>query len=148
MTASARDLLRKATGALAPDQGANPFVPRVESGEAPREALARLALEQRWVIPADRRSFAHLAGRSVTGEEPAARHLTAFARACGVSEDDCRTYVPGEVEERAGGGLEAVVGAQGGRDAGAVAAPPGWRCGPAYGSLVKAYEAMFFTSPG
>ncbi|MEU7299751.1 hypothetical protein AB0950_09890 [Streptomyces sp. NPDC007189] len=86
MTASARDLLQKATGALAPDQGANPFAPRMERGEAPREALARPALEQRWVIPADRRSFAHLAGRSVTGEEPAARHLSAFAQACGMSE--------------------------------------------------------------
>ncbi|MEV6113778.1 transcriptional regulator [Streptomyces sp. NPDC052109] len=105
MTASAGDLLRTTTGALAPDPEANAFVPLVESGEASPRALARLALEQRWVIPADRRSFEHLARRAdpapaaffttlATGEELAARHLTAFARGCGVTGERARTYVP------------------------------------------------------
>ncbi|MGV4982152.1 transcriptional regulator [Streptomyces sp. NRAIS4] len=105
MTATAEDLLQTTTRALAPDPGANPFVPLAESGEAPPENLARLALEQQWVIPADRRAFHHLAQRAdpapaaffttlATGEELAARHLTAFARACGVTDEHARTYVP------------------------------------------------------
>ncbi|MGW7526999.1 thiaminase II/PqqC family protein [Streptomyces sp. NPDC054783] len=105
MTATARDLLETTTRALAPDPVANPFVPRVERGEAPPGALARLALEQQWVIPADRRSFEHLAGHAdpasaayfttlATGEELAAAHLEGFARACGVTEERARTYVP------------------------------------------------------
>lgn len=105
MTTSAEKLLETTTRALAPDPAANPFVPLVERGEAPRENLARLALEQQWVIPADRRSFDHLAQRAdpasaaffatlATGEELAARHLTAFARACGVTQDRSRAYVP------------------------------------------------------
>ncbi|EST20721.1 hypothetical protein [Streptomyces roseochromogenus] len=105
MTATAGDLLRTTIGALAPDPTANPVVPLVERGEAPIRTLASLALEQRWVIPADRRSFAHLAQRAdpaaaaffttlATGEELAEAHLEAFARACGVTEDRSRAYVP------------------------------------------------------
>ncbi|MFE8948415.1 hypothetical protein [Streptomyces sp. NPDC007856] len=73
--------------------------------ETTTRTLARLALAQRWVIPVDRRSFAHPAQRAdpgsgaffttlATGQEPAAQHLSAFARACGVTEDRSRTYVP------------------------------------------------------
>ncbi|MEV6051964.1 transcriptional regulator [Streptomyces sp. NPDC052107] len=105
MAQSAEDLLETTTRALAPDPVANPFVPLVERGEAAPRTLARLALEQQWVIPADRRSFEYLAQRAdpasaaffttlATGEELAARHLTAFSRACGVTEDRSRTYVP------------------------------------------------------
>ncbi|MFF3914367.1 transcriptional regulator [Streptomyces sp. NPDC001852] len=105
MTATARGLLQATTRELAPDPQANPFVPLVERGEAPPQALARLALEQQWVIPADRRAFQHLAERAdpasaafftalATGEELAARHLTAFARACGATEEHSRAHVP------------------------------------------------------
>ncbi|MBX7551015.1 transcriptional regulator [Streptomyces sp. tea 10] len=105
MTDPAAELLRTTTRALAPDPAANRFVPLVERGTAPPEALARLALEQRWVIPADRRAFQHLAKRAdpaaaayfttlATGEELAAEHLTAFARACGVTEERARAYIP------------------------------------------------------
>lgn len=105
MTATARNLLETTIRSLAPDSAANPFVPLVERGEAPREALARLALEQHWVIPADRRAFQHLARRAdpaaaayftalATGEELAAQHLVAFARACGVPDERVCTYVP------------------------------------------------------
>ncbi|KUN06214.1 transcriptional regulator [Streptomyces yokosukanensis] len=105
MTATAGDLLQRTTGALAPDPTANPVVPLVERGEAPTRTLATLALEQQWVIPADRRSFEHLAQRAdpasaafftslATGEELASAHLEAFARACGVREDHSRAYVP------------------------------------------------------
>ncbi|MEU9478677.1 transcriptional regulator [Streptomyces sp. NPDC048191] len=105
MTATARDLLLGITRALAAEPQVNAFVPLVESGGAAPEALARLALEQQWVIPADRRSFQHLAQRAdpasaaffttlAAGEELAARHLTAFARACGVTAERARTYVP------------------------------------------------------
>ncbi|AOR35694.1 transcriptional regulator [Streptomyces fodineus] len=105
MTATAGDLLQTTTRALAPDPEANPFVPLVERGEAPPQTLARLALEQQWVIPADRRSFQHLAERAdpaaaaffttlATGEDLAAQHLTAFARACGATDERSRAYVP------------------------------------------------------
>ncbi|MGW0206174.1 hypothetical protein ACWDZ8_10240 [Streptomyces sp. NPDC003233] len=54
--------------------------------ETTTRTLARLALAQRWVIPVDRRSFAHPAQRAdpgsgaffttlATGQEPAAQHL-------------------------------------------------------------------------
>ncbi|MEV5874765.1 transcriptional regulator [Streptomyces sp. NPDC052101] len=105
MTATAGDLLQTTVRALAPDPETNPVVPLVERGEAPVRLLARLALEQQWVIPADRRSFDHLAQRAepaaaaffttlATGEELAAAHLEAFARAGGVTEDTSRGYVP------------------------------------------------------
>ncbi|WP_432117542.1 transcriptional regulator [Streptomyces sp. bgisy032] len=100
MTHPARDLMRTTTAALAPDPDANPLVPRIAAGTAPRAALAALALEQSWVIPADRRAFEHLAARSGTtdpeaaaffrmlaeGEALAGDRLAAFARACGARE--------------------------------------------------------------
>ncbi|MFF8935391.1 transcriptional regulator [Streptomyces paradoxus] len=100
MTHPARDLLRTTTAALAPDPDANPLVPRIAAGTAPRAALAALALEQAWVIPADRRAFEHLAVRSAAtdpqaaaffttlaqGEALAGERLAAFARACRAQE--------------------------------------------------------------
>ncbi|GAA2765454.1 hypothetical protein GCM10010103_44950 [Streptomyces paradoxus] len=100
MTHPARDLLRTTTVALAPDPDANPLVPRIAAGTAPRAALAALALEQTWVIPADRRAFEHLAVRSAAadpeaaaffttlaqGEALAGERLAAFARACRAQE--------------------------------------------------------------
>ncbi len=56
MTHPARDLLTTTTAELAPDPQSNPLVPRIADGTAPRPALAGLALEQTWVIPADRRA--------------------------------------------------------------------------------------------
>ncbi|MFI8893347.1 transcriptional regulator [Streptomyces paradoxus] len=100
MTHPARDLLRTTTAALAPDPNANPLVPRIAAGTAPRATLAALALEQSWVIPADRRAFEHLAVRSAAadpeaaafftalaqGEALAGERLVAFARACRAQE--------------------------------------------------------------
>ncbi|MFD5480216.1 transcriptional regulator [Streptomyces hawaiiensis] len=100
MTHPARDLLRTTTAALAPDPGANPLVPRIAAGTAPRATLAALALEQTWVIPADRRAFEHLAVRAeaadpeaaaffttlAQGEALAGERLVAFAQACGAEE--------------------------------------------------------------
>ncbi|MFF5969329.1 transcriptional regulator [Streptomyces collinus] len=100
MTHPARDLLRTTTAALAPDPEANPLVPRIAAGTAPLAALAALALEQSWVIPADRRAFEHLAVRSAAadpqaaaffttlaeGEALAGERLVAFARACRAQE--------------------------------------------------------------
>ncbi|MEU5797907.1 transcriptional regulator [Streptomyces sp. NPDC047813] len=104
-TVNAKALLGRAAEALAPDPAANRVVPLVERGEAPVEILAALALEQRWVIPADRTAFEHLAARAdsasaaffgalAAGEELAAGHLTAFAEACGVTAERVRAYVP------------------------------------------------------
>ncbi|MGW5618349.1 transcriptional regulator [Streptomyces sp. NPDC003877] len=100
MTHPAQDLLRTTTAALAPDPGANPLVPRIADGTAARATLAALALEQTWVIPADRRAFEHLALRCeatdpqaaafftalAQGEALAGERLEAFARACGAQE--------------------------------------------------------------
>jgi hypothetical protein len=105
MTHPARDLLRTTTAALAPDPNANPLVPRIAAGTAPRATLAALALEQTWVIPADRRAFEHLAARSAAadpaaaaffttlaqGEALAGERLVAFARACRAQE---ASYAP------------------------------------------------------
>ncbi|MEU0582820.1 transcriptional regulator [Streptomyces sp. NPDC006132] len=100
MTRTARDLLTTTTAALAPDPDANPLVPRIAAGTAPRATLAALALEQTWVIPADRRAFEHLAARAeatdpeaaaffttlAQGEALAGERLVAFAQACGARE--------------------------------------------------------------
>ena len=104
-TVNAKDLLGTAVEALAPDPAANRVVPLVERGEAPMATLAALALEQRWVIPADRTAFRHLAARAdsacapffttlVAGEELAAGYLTDFAEACGVTQERARGHVP------------------------------------------------------
>ncbi|MDT0393377.1 MULTISPECIES: transcriptional regulator [Streptomyces] len=105
MTRTARDLLETATRELAPDPGSNPLVPLIARGEADPTVLATLALEQRWVIPADRRAFLHLAKRSdpesaayftalAEGEELAAEHLKPFTAACGVDEPRAAAYTP------------------------------------------------------
>ncbi|WP_030214425.1 transcriptional regulator [Streptomyces sp. NRRL WC-3626] len=105
MTRTARDLLETATGELAPDPRSNPLVPLIARGEADPTVLTTLALEQRWVIPADRRAFLHLAKRSdpepaafftalAEGETLAAEHLRTFAAACGVNETRANAYTP------------------------------------------------------
>ncbi|MDK1344843.1 transcriptional regulator [Streptomyces sp. 378] len=108
MTHPAPDLLKRTTAALAPDPHANPLIPRIADGTATRSTLASLALEQTWVIPADRRAFEFLAARGeATDPEAAAfftalaesealagERLTAFARACGVDEAGETSYKP------------------------------------------------------
>ncbi|MFF7489557.1 thiaminase II/PqqC family protein [Streptomyces luteogriseus] len=108
MTHPARDLLETTTAALAPDPHANPLVPRIADGTAPLTALAALALEQTWVIPADRRAFEFLSARGdatdpqaaafftalAEGEALAGERLTAFTRACGVDEPGEASYEP------------------------------------------------------
>lgn len=107
MTRTATELLETTTALLAPDPQANALVPLIARGEASRDTLATLALEQRRVIPADRRAFLHLAQR-VTGEPEAAaffemlaegealagERLEPFAAACGVGEARTRAYEP------------------------------------------------------
>ncbi|CAL9587226.1 hypothetical protein SUDANB6_05184 [Streptomyces sp. enrichment culture] len=107
MTRTARRLLETTTGKLAPDPRANRFVPLVAQGAAGRDTLAALALEQRWVIAADRRAFQYLAQRAAAepetaayfttlaeGEALAAERLEAFAAACGVTEERAVAYDP------------------------------------------------------
>lgn len=107
MTRTATELLETTTAKLAPDPQANPLVPLIARGEASRDTLATLALEQRWVIPADRRAFLHLAQRATEepeaaaffqmladGEALAAERLQPFARACGVDEARTLAYEP------------------------------------------------------
>ncbi|MFI6805385.1 transcriptional regulator [Streptomyces luteogriseus] len=108
MTHPARDLLETTTATLAPDPRANPLVPRIADGTAPLAILAALALEQTWVIPADRRAFEFLAERGeatdpraaafftalAEGEALAGERLTAFTRACGVDEPGEAAYEP------------------------------------------------------
>ncbi|GAA4792465.1 transcriptional regulator [Streptomyces ziwulingensis] len=107
MATTARQLLEKTTGKLAPDPAANRFVPLLARGAAGKETLAALALEQRWVIAADHRAFQYLAHRAAgrpetaawftalaEGEAAAGRHLEAFAAACGVHEERTVAYAP------------------------------------------------------
>ncbi|MGA5131379.1 transcriptional regulator [Streptomyces olivoreticuli] len=107
MARTAREVLADAVGGLAPDDGANPLVPLIATGEAPREVFAALALEQHHIIPGDRRSFLHLADRAAPqpavaaffrflaeGETEALHRLTALATACGLDEDAVRAYEP------------------------------------------------------
>lgn len=105
MTRTARDLLETTTRELAPDPRSNPLVPLIARGEADPAVLATLALEQRWVIPADRRAFLHLAERSdpesaayftalAEGERLAEHHLRPFTAACGVDEPQAAAYSP------------------------------------------------------
>ncbi|MFE7900693.1 transcriptional regulator [Streptomyces sp. NPDC057424] len=108
MTHPARDLLKTTIATLAPDPDANPLVPLIAQGTAPRTILAALALEQATVIPADRRAFELLAVRSeatdpeaqaffttlAAGEALAGERLTAFARACDVDEVGEASYEP------------------------------------------------------
>ncbi|MFJ9819090.1 transcriptional regulator [Streptomyces sp. NPDC101151] len=107
MPLSAAELLASATARLAPDPQSNRVVPRIARGAAHRDTLAALALEQQWVIAADRRSFLHLAERTddtpeaaafftslAEGEALAAEQLTAFAVAAGVTEEQSRSHIP------------------------------------------------------
>lgn len=107
MTRTARELLETTTGKLAPDPGANRLIALVARGAAGRDTLAALALEQRWVIAADRRSFQYLAERAAEvpetaawftalaeGEALAGERLEAFAAACGVTEERAVAYDP------------------------------------------------------
>ncbi|GAA0661088.1 hypothetical protein GCM10009535_45800 [Streptomyces thermocarboxydovorans] len=107
MTRTARELLKTITAELASDPRSNPLVPLIASGEADREVLATLALEQMRVIPADRRAFLQLALRSsaepeadacftalAEGEAIAQRRLPAFAAACGADEARASAYTP------------------------------------------------------
>ncbi|MEZ3180421.1 transcriptional regulator [Streptomyces pimonensis] len=105
MTRTARELLETTAGELAPDPGANPLVPLIARGGADRSVLTALALEQRWVIPADRRAFLRLAERAgpepaayftalAEGEALAAEHLRTFTAACGADEAHADAYTP------------------------------------------------------
>ncbi|MFF1380000.1 transcriptional regulator [Streptomyces sp. NPDC058308] len=109
MTPTAQELLRTTAARLAPDPGTNPLVPRIADGSARVRTLAVLALEQRHVIPADRRSFQHLARRAAEsrdlesaaffetladGESLAGERLTPLLDACAVSKDEAATYEP------------------------------------------------------
>jgi hypothetical protein len=106
MTRTATELLENAVRTLAPDPAANPLVPLIARGEASRDALATLALEQHRVIPADRTAFLHLAQRTdepaiaaffdllAEGETAAGRLLESFAAACGIDASRTRAYDP------------------------------------------------------
>ncbi|MFF5018314.1 hypothetical protein [Streptomyces sp. NPDC001165] len=72
MTSKAAELLATTTAQLAPDPRTNPLVPLIAGGEASRETLAALALEQRSVIAADQRAFVHLAERTADSRTAAA----------------------------------------------------------------------------
>ncbi|MGW7070828.1 thiaminase II/PqqC family protein [Streptomyces sp. NPDC054855] len=109
MTRTAQELLDDVVARLAPDPAANPLVPRLADGTANRSAITALALEQRSVIPADRRSFLHLAARSAeageaeceaffrtlaAGETLAFDRLGSLVAACGVDASDAAAHEP------------------------------------------------------
>jgi hypothetical protein len=107
MTRTARELLETITGKLAPDPRSNRLLPLIGRGAARRETLATLALEQRYVIAADRRAFLHLAERSAAepecaaffamlaeGEALAHDRLGPLLAACGADEVRIAAYEP------------------------------------------------------
>jgi hypothetical protein len=109
MARTAQELLDSVTAELAPDPAANPLVPRLADGTANRSVITALALEQRSVIPADRRSFRHLATRSADagetecaaffrtlaeGETLAFERLGDLIAACGVDKADADAHEP------------------------------------------------------
>ncbi|RLV10013.1 transcriptional regulator [Streptomyces griseocarneus] len=110
MTRTARtapDILAGAARELAPADGANPLVPLLATGAAPREVFTALALEQHHIITGDRRSFMFLAERAsarpaeagffrflVEGETEALRRLTALKAACGLDDAAVGTHEP------------------------------------------------------
>ncbi|POX37635.1 transcriptional regulator [Streptomyces sp. Ru73] len=107
MARSASDVLDAAVRELTPAPDANPLVPAIAVGEAPREVFATLALEQHHVIASDRRSFRHLAGRAAAeppvaafftfladGEGVALDHLGTLTAACGLTERETSGYEP------------------------------------------------------
>ncbi|QEU96404.1 hypothetical protein [Streptomyces kanamyceticus] len=109
MTPTAYELLRTTTERLAPEADSNPLVPLIADGTAHPRTLAVLALEQRHVIPADQRSFRHLAQRAAEtgdaestaffdaladGESLADERLAPLLDACSVSETETATYEP------------------------------------------------------
>ncbi|NGO11753.1 transcriptional regulator [Streptomyces sp. HC44] len=107
MTRTARELLENITGKLAPDPRSNRLLPLIGRGAARRDTLAALALEQRYVIAADRRAFLHLAERSAAepecaafftmlaeGEALAHDRLGPLLAACGADEARVAAYEP------------------------------------------------------
>ncbi|MFC5719208.1 transcriptional regulator [Streptomyces gamaensis] len=107
MTGTAAEVLADAVRRLTPEASANPLLPRLVSGEAPRRVLAALALEQHHIVVADRRSFAHLAlrcagrphlaaffGFLARGEGVALERLDALVAACGLDAEAVRAYEP------------------------------------------------------
>ncbi|HEV2781763.1 MAG TPA: transcriptional regulator [Actinophytocola sp.] len=106
MTRSAKELLDKIRQELAPEEGANRFVPLVAEGRAPLSAIGALAAEEQRIVAGDWRSLLMLAARA---EEPAARGffsglaqgeslalpmLTPLAEAAGFDEATIRAYRP------------------------------------------------------
>ncbi|MCS0634905.1 transcriptional regulator [Streptomyces sp. LP05-1] len=106
-TRQAGDVLKSAAAELAPRQGANPLVASLAAGTASRKVIGALALEQRHIIPSDRRSFGYLADRSAghpraaelfgtlaEGEDVAFRRLGALLAGCGLDEAAAEAYEP------------------------------------------------------
>ncbi|MDI3419364.1 thiaminase II/PqqC family protein [Streptomyces luteolus] len=109
MTHTAAAVLAATTAELSPDPARNAFVAEVEQGTARQIAISTLTLEQRHVIPSDRRAFAHLAERAAAlgapasaaffatlaeGERTAADHLAPLAAACGLDAAAIDAYEP------------------------------------------------------
>jgi hypothetical protein len=106
MTRSATDLLEEIQRELAPEEGANRFVPLVEAGTASLAAIGALAAEEQRIVTSDWRSFLTLAARSpepaargfftalATGESLALPMLSPLARAAGLDAAAVRAYQP------------------------------------------------------
>lgn len=98
----ARRLYRDIVDELTPAADRNRFVDLLDTGEAPRDRLTRIAGEQYHILRSDRRSFALAASRFgeppagplfldlAAGEGQALGLLSTFAAAIGLDEDDLR----------------------------------------------------------
>ncbi|WP_308312611.1 transcriptional regulator [Streptomyces sp. ISL-11] len=106
MARTAQDVLADAARRTAPAADANRLVALIAAGEAPREVIGALALEQHHIIASDRRSFLHLAERAALpavtgffrslaqGEGLALDHLGPLAAACGLDERAVGAHEP------------------------------------------------------
>jgi hypothetical protein len=106
VTQSAQALVDTIRRELAPDEGANRFVPLVAHGTAPLGAIGALAAEEQRIVASDWRSFLMLAARSgepaargffsglAQGESLALPKLTALAAAAGFDEAAVTAYQP------------------------------------------------------
>ncbi|HEU5473460.1 MAG TPA: transcriptional regulator [Actinophytocola sp.] len=106
MTRSAQELLDAIRSELAPDEGANQFVPLVAQGKAPISAIGALAAEETRIVASDWRSFLALAARApepnargfftglAQGESLALPMLIPLAAAAGMDDAAVRAYRP------------------------------------------------------
>ncbi|GAA2827173.1 hypothetical protein GCM10010441_59490 [Kitasatospora paracochleata] len=106
MSTGMREVLDEVRRELALGDRENRLVAAVAAGEAPREVLGGLAVQQYRIIASDRRSMLILAARCAdnpaggyfaglaAGESTALRALDEFSRRCGLTPEEAKARAP------------------------------------------------------